>query len=171
MALQDINNNHMPAVEVAQVQSLMDQLEAIIHPYMRNLSEAENEKYGTINETMKLFVNKDRDYHLTQPQLQSSDVNWPEFDADFQSRFNYETFAMRMTALAGALTETRRTHDYDNYHNALIDYHYSQYKARTEPGIGYDAKVAELSQFFTGGGSSTVPDNDSAPAPTPTPTP
>ena len=53
-----------------------------------------------------------------------------------------------MEAIAQASTETRRLHDYDNYQNSLLDYKYSKYKMETQPGLGYDAKVEELKQFF-----------------------
>ena len=102
-----------------------------------------------------------------QTSLQILTVNWLEFEADFSSRRFYETVALRLTALAKALTETRRLHDYDNYQNALIDYDYAKYKDRISPGLGYDSKVEELGQFFTGGGNSTTPD-DSEPTPSPT---
>lgn len=148
MPNQDVISNHFTPAETTLIYSLVGQLEAVVQPKLRNLSEEENVKYGSISEQNKLFVNKDNDLHQTQSALQSPDVDWAEFDADFQSRYTYETVVMRLLALTSAMTETRRLHDYDNYQSALLDYDYSKYKARTEPGLGYDSKVAELGQFF-----------------------
>ena len=155
MPFQDLNNNHVSVTDRDQFNNDLAHLEALLQPYLRNLSEEENNRVGAINETNKLFVNKVKDYNDSQPSLSSSDVDWNEFNADYESRRFYELGAMRLTALAKAMTETRRLHDYDNFQNGLIDYHYAQYKDRTEPGHGYDTKVEELGQFFTGGGSGT----------------
>jgi hypothetical protein len=160
MPNQDMINNHIPQVDRDAAGTLVDQIEALIQPFLRNLSDAENAQIGSINESNKLFVNKVVTYHSTQPALDSPDVDWTEFQADFDSRLFYETAALRLTVLAKAMTETRRLHDYDNYQNALIDYNYAKYKDRTSPGVGYDTKVEELGQFFTGGGASEpTPDN------------
>jgi hypothetical protein len=166
---QNIINNHMPPAEVTQAFTLIGQLEALIQPYLRNLSPEENLRLGSISEKNKLFINKVNDLHRTQPALQSPDVDWAEFDDDFESRFNYEAFAMRLAALTKAITETRRLHDYDNYQVALLDYDYAKYKDRTAPGLGYDSKVEQLGQFFEGGGPRTVGDNSQAPTLPPSP--
>lgn len=167
MAFQDMNNNHVPEPDRTQAGTLMDQLEALLQPFLRNLSPEENTKIGSISENNKLFVNKVRDYHTSQPALDSPDVDWTEWEADYESRKFYELAAQRLESLAKAMTETRRLHDYDNYQNALIDYNYAKYKDGTSPGLGYDSKVEDLGQFFTGGGGSTVPDDGTPTPPAP----
>ena len=160
MPFQDMNNNHVSDPDKTQAGALVDQLEALLQPHLRNLSAEENTKLGTISENNKLFVNKTRDYNLSQPALSSPDVDWTEFEADFVSRQFLELLALRITALSKTLTETRRLHDYDNYQNALIDYSYAKYKDGTSPGLGFDTKVEELGQFFKGGGpSEPTPEN------------
>ncbi|MFM1876424.1 MAG: hypothetical protein RL266_2161 [Bacteroidota bacterium] len=149
-------NNHVPDPDKTQAGTLMDQLEALLQPYLRNLSPEENTQVGFISENNKLFVNKVKDYHSAQPALDSPDVDWTEWEADYDSRQFLELGALRLEALAKAMTETRRLHDYDNYQNALIDYSYAKYKDGTSPGLGYDTKVEQLGQFFSGGGGSTA---------------
>lgn len=156
MPFQDMYNNHVPDVDKTQAGGLIDQLEALLQPYLRNLSAEENAQVGFISENNKLFVNKVRDFQLSQPALGSPDVDWNEWKNDYESRAFYEQTAQRLEALVKAMTETRRLHDYDNYQNSLIDYNYAKYKDGTSPGLGYDSKVEELGQFFTGGGSSTA---------------
>lgn len=153
-------NNHVPEADVDQAIVLIGQLEGLIQPFLRNLTPEENLTIGSIGEKNKLFVNKVAEYHSSQPALDSPDVDWTEFTLDFASRQNYELLALRLEALTKAMLETKRLHDYDNYQNGLIDYRYAQYKDTTSPGLGYDTKVAELGQFFTGGGSNTDPTPD-----------
>lgn len=161
MPFQDMINLHFTPVEHAQSQTLIQQLEMLFQPKLRNLSEEENNTVGSINETNKLLVNKVKDYYVSQPALSSPDVDWLEYDADFNDRTFLELAALRLQALAKAMLETKRLHDYDNYQNALIDYGYTQYKNKTSPGLGYDTKEAELKQFFpatgTGGGTTPTP--------------
>ena len=153
-----MNNNHVPVLDQTQFDTLIGQAEALIQPYLRNLSEEENGKVGSIDETGKLVVNKVKDYYETQPALSSTDVDWSEFKQDFESRRFYELRALRLMAFANAMLETKRLHDYDNLQNALIDYDYAKYKDRTSPGLGYDTKVQEIGQFFKKSGGTSVPD-------------
>lgn len=157
MPSQDVIQMHFTPAEKTQFDTLVGQLEALLQPKLRNLSEAENQTYGTIKENNKLLVNKVKDYRDTQPALSSPDVDWTEFTADFDDRSFLSTSSLRLDALSNGLTETRRLHDYDNYQNSLIDYHYTTYKDNTSPGTGYGPKADELKQFFpatgTGGGN------------------
>jgi hypothetical protein len=161
MPAQNLAKMHMTPAELAQADSLINQLQALYAPYLRNLSPEENKKYGRINEKNKLFVNKVMDYHQTQPALQSNDVDWPEFERDFAQRKHYETSVLRLGGLAKAMTETCRLHDHDNFVNAQIDYEYAQYKNRLDIGLGYDSKVETLQQFFKKRGKSSLDDGTS----------
>jgi len=158
MPFQDLASQHPTDAERAQVDNLLAQLEAILQPYMRNLSPEENKRLGRINKTNRLAVDKVHEFHLNMPALQSPDVDWQEFDRDYATRQFYDTRASRLASLAKAMTETRRLHDHDNFANALIDYGYAQYKEKTEVGVGYDTKVAQIGQFFAKRGASTLDD-------------
>ena len=148
MAQQDVIQDHFTTGNQTTFNTGVAALEALLQPKLHNLSEEENNKYGSINEKNKLLVNKVADYQASQPALSSPDVDWTEFAADAFDRNFLETAAARLMALATAMMETKRLHDYDNYQNALVDYAYSQYKEGTSPGLGYDAKVADIKQFF-----------------------
>lgn len=125
---------------------------------MRNLSSKENVSARKISGKNKLFIDKDRDYHSSQPALDNPDVDWPEFEADYSSRMFYAGLSLRLAALTKSMTETQRLHDHDNFQNALLDYQFAKYKDRTSKGLSFDSKVEELGQFFKGGGS-TMPDS------------
>ena len=159
MPYQNVIELHFTEAEKTQFASLMEQLEALVQPKLRNLSPEENNTVGFINETNKLLVNKVWDYRENQPALSSPDVDWDEFDLDRGDRTFLENGSLRLQGLGKTMTETRRLHDYDNYQNSLLDYKFSQYKDETQPGTGFDTKVEELSQFFprTGSGGDTDP--------------
>lgn len=148
MPFQNIITQHLTPAERDQVFDLIDQLQTLLQPYLHNLSPEQNKRLGRISERNKLFVKKVQDYHKSQPNLSSPDVDWAEYNADMQSRETYELAAARLTSLAKTLTETRRLHDYDVYKNASIDYQYAKYKDHTQQGTGYDIKAEDLKQFF-----------------------
>ena len=140
----------------AKIDLAITQLETQIAGKMSALTEEERVKYGSINEQNKLLVNKVRDYQQTSPALSSPDVNWAEFESDFEARAFLDTRAARLSSIAYQMQSTKILHDNDNYQDALNDYAYAQYKkGANEPG--YTEKVAEIKQFFPRSGTVTPP--------------
>ena len=97
------------------------------------------------------------DYRNNQPNLSSADVDWIEFQADFDSRAFIQATIARLQSLIDGLNNNKILHDYDNYQAALTDYSYSQYKASTKVA-GFETKVNEMAQFFSRTGTTTTPD-------------
>lgn len=123
------------------------------------LSKEERTRYGSVNEQNKLIVNKAWDYRQNQPALSAPDVDWTEFEADFQARAFLETTINRLQAILHSLESTKIMHDYDNYQDALKDYGYTRYKHGTGED-GYAAKVEEFQQFFAKTPKTPPPDDN-----------
>ncbi|MGS2762415.1 hypothetical protein [Sinomicrobium sp. M5D2P9] len=130
-----------------EVDSLIAQLESLIEGKLAALTEAQRSQYGSINEQNKLLVNKVRDYYHNSPNLSAPEVDWVDFEKDYQARHFLETRAERLNRVIYQMESTKKMHDYDNYRDALIDYGYAQYK-RGAGENGHTEKVAELKQFF-----------------------
>ncbi|WP_449389333.1 hypothetical protein [Chryseobacterium lineare] len=130
-----------------QIDTKIAELEVLFQGKLAALNADQRKFYGLINEQNKLFVNKVRDYRANQPQLSADDVNWEEFENDYQARIFLETRKEKLASLVYQMESTKILHDYDNYNDALDDYAYSQYKKGREV-IGFAEKVAELKQFF-----------------------
>jgi hypothetical protein len=160
MPFENLNNVHYTAAEKTAVGKALDDLEAALTAKLRNLSPDERKKYGSINEQNKLIVNKALDYHNNQPALSSPDVDWDEFQNDYDSRVFIQSTITRLQSLLDGLDNNKILHDFDNYQAALTDYGFSQYKAGTKTA-GFETKVNEMAQFFNRTGTTT-PD-----APTP----
>jgi hypothetical protein len=132
-------------------------MEALLDGKTAPLTEEEHVHYGSVNEQNKLFVNKVRDLRQNSPDLSSSDVNWEEFEKDYQARQFLETRSDRVLRMAHRMQSTKIRHDYDNYQDALDDYAFAQYK-RSRGDEGFTEKTAELKQFFPKCGKSGKPD-------------
>jgi hypothetical protein len=156
MPFENLNNNHYTAAEKTAVQAALSSLETTLAPKYKNLSAEERKKYGSVNEQNKLIVNKVLDYRNNTPNLSSPDVDWVEFQADYDSRDFIQKTMLRLQNMLDSLDNNKILHDFDNYQASLTDYGYSQYKAGTK-SAGYESKIAEIAQFFSRTGTSATP--------------
>ncbi|PWA06426.1 hypothetical protein [Flavobacterium psychrotolerans] len=154
MPFENLNNVHYTVAEKTAVATSLTALETALTAKLRNLSADERKKYGSINEQNKLIVNKSRDFRNNQPTLSSPDVDWVEFQNDFDSRDFIQATIARLQSMIDGLENNKILHDFDNYQAALTDYGYSQYKAGTKIA-GFENKVNELSQFFSRTGTAS----------------
>lgn len=148
MALTNLNNNHLSATNVTAAKNALTQLETALASINATLTADDRQKYGSINEQNKLFVNKVYDYNQNQPALSTTQVTWAEFNNDYTSRLNMENFIVRLESLITKLKNAKILHDYDNFQAALVDYAYTNFMAGTG-APGYETKQNELKQFFT----------------------
>lgn len=158
MPFENLNNIHYAAAEKTAVGASLTALETALNAKIKNLSAEERQKYGSVNEQNKLIVNKVKDYRASQPGLSSPDVDWVEFQSDFDSRDFLQSTIGRLQTLIDGLTNNKILHDYDNYQAALTDYDFSKYKASTK-AAGYEGKVTAIAQFFTGGSTAAKTTN------------
>ena len=156
MPFENLSTVHYTTVQKTAALEAITALEAALAANFKNLTAEERKKYGSINEQNKLIVNKALAYRTNQPNLSSADVDWEEFQNDFDSRTFIEATITRLQAVLEGLNNNKILHDYDNYQAALTDYGYSQYKAGTK-AAGFETKVAEMAQFFNRTGTTTTP--------------
>src|SRR6218665_1751819 len=136
MPIDNLGRLHLTAAQKTTISTSLAAIEAVLLTVTQNLSNDERQRYGSVNETNKLLVNKSRDFYQTQPGLSSPDVDWIEYELDFQDRSFSDTTEQRMLSALRMLTDFKIVHDFDNYQAALTDYDYSKYKASTKtPGF------------------------------------
>ena len=147
MPLKDLIQNQLTVADTDAITKALTDIENAIKAKTVNLTPDERQKYGSINEQNKLFVNKVNDLHSSQPQFNSSKVNWPEFESDFAIRSSLENIMLRMKSIEEQLNDTKILHDNDNYQQSLSQYSYISYLANeNEPGV--TTLKEELAQFF-----------------------
>ena len=160
MPIDDLGNKHFSLQNMSEIDAYISGIEAVVMTIAPNLTDEERQKYGSINEQNKLLVNKVHDYASVSPHLCSPDVNWAEFERDYQTRQFADTRLLRLENVMKMLKDTKIVHDYDNYRDTLVDYDHAKYKSGTNTP-GYTEKTKELSQFFprTGTASSKKEDD------------
>ena len=161
MSFTNFDSRHFSAAEKTAVNTALVSIELAFSEKLANLSPSERQQYGSVNEQNKLIINKVKTFNDTQPALSSPDVDWAEFNSDFDTREFLQTAVIRLQSLIDGLGNAKILHDYDNYQASLTDYDFAKYKASTS-AVGFQTKVSELAQFFTGG---------ARPPADPTPTP
>lgn len=159
MPISNLNNEHLSAEQLTTAKSNLATLEETLALEVRNLNVDDRKRYGSINEQNKLFVNKIHDYASGQPSLKSPDVDWAEFENDFNSRQELEQLIARLERLTTGLKNAKILHDFDNFQAALDDYAYTSYKAGTM-ATGFENKYLELKQFFTRSKKNTTTQPD-----------
>ena len=130
-----------------KIDGFIAQIEGILAGKLAALTEEERSRFGAINEQNKLLVNKVREHNQNTPAMSSPDVDWTEFESDYQARVFLESRSDRLIGIAHQMQSTKILHDNDNYQDSLNDYAYSQYK-RGANEAGFAEKAAELKQFF-----------------------
>jgi hypothetical protein len=156
--MKNIIQSQLSEADRTTITKLISDLENALAGKTGTLDAEERKRYGSVNEQNKLVVNKTREYRQNQPAMSAPDIDWDEFESDYQARIALENWINRIYAIAHELESTKIMHDYDNYQDALKDYGYSQYKdGAGEPGFA--AKVAEFKQFFTKSKAKPPEDN------------
>ena len=156
MPFTNFDSRHFSDVERTAIDQAIMELETKLATKLANLSPEERTQYGSVNELNKLIINKVKEYRDSQEALSSPDIDWPEFQDDHATRAYIESTMHRLESLLDGLKSAKILHDWDNYQAALTDYEYSKYK-NNRGAIGYETKVNELGQFFSGG-----PNNNNA---------
>ena len=146
--MKNIIESQFTVAEHTAIKAKITDLETAFAGKTGQLDADERTRYGSVNEQNKLVVNKAREYRENKPELSAPNVDWTEFESDYQARVFLENCINRLNALVHDLESTKIMHDYDNFQDALKDYGYSQYQDGAGEA-GYSNKVEEYKQFFT----------------------
>jgi len=155
MPFTNFDSRHFAATEKTAVNNAVTAIETALANKLANLTADERQQYGSVNEQNKLIINKVKDFRDSQPALSSPDVDWVEFMNDYDTRAFIQATIQRLQSMIDGLNNAKILHDWDNYQAALTDYDFAKYKASTQ-AVGYQTKVSELAQFFTGGNTSSA---------------
>lgn len=153
MPLKDLIQNQFTQADLELIQESVAKILAVLTGKTVNLTPEERQKYGSINEQNKLFVNKVNDVHSSHPQFDTAKVNWAEFASDFAIRKTLENIISQLQSITEQLDDTKILHDNDNYQQALSQYGYISYLAgENEPGT--TTIKEEMAQFFNRTGTT-----------------
>ena len=147
MSISNLNNVHLNDTQIHAIKQAVVALDNAMQLLQVNLTPEDRNRYGRVNEQNKLFINKIYDYIMNNPDLCSSDVNWEEFKQDYKSRAFLEQLINDLESLITRAKNAKILHDFDNYQDALEDYAYTSFRARSKT-VGYEDKHRELKQFF-----------------------
>jgi hypothetical protein len=148
MPLKDLILNKFTPADIIALNTALQNIETTIANKTVNLTGEERQRYGSINEQNKLFVNKVNDYRISHPQMNSPQVDWTEFQNDFNTRNSLSIILSKLETITEQLTDTKILHDRDSYQQSLTQYKYISYLS-DETGAGTTSIKDELAQFFT----------------------
>ena len=153
MPFTNFDSRHFATTEKTAVNNAVTAIETALATKLANLTTEERQQYGKKKKKNKLIINKVKDYRDSQPALISPDIDWTEFMSDYDTRAFIQATMQRLQSMIEGLGNAKILHDWDNYQAALTDYDFAKYKASTQ-AVGYQTKMSELAQFFTGGNTT-----------------
>lgn len=154
MPIDNLAKNHFTDAEKQSIHNDLDHIMEKLQTLSQNLTAAERRRYGKVGEKNKLLINKVRDFQQSQPDRGSPEVDWEEFERDYQDRVQAEGMLMKVKSIEDALMSLKILRDYDNYTDSLRDYQYAQYKNRFADEYGYATKIDEIKAFFPNTGKT-----------------
>lgn len=134
--------------EKATISKALKDIKAIVDAKLPDLNADKRRFYGSINEQNKLFVNKAREVKTLNPQLVPLEVDWVEYEKDYNARMFYESTLLLANGVISRLESAKMMHDYDNYNDSLVLYRYIDFKRRSDTP-GAEASYNVLKEFFT----------------------
>ena len=145
--MKNLNAPHISDTEQQAILAVFDQLSTLLTPKFCQLSAEERQRYGSVNEQNKLFINKIFEFKQSQPNLSAPEIDWTKFEADHSDRVFLGQIVMVLQSMLYDVQSTKMAHDNDNYNAARMDYAYSEYRAKNDI-LGSLQKYNELKQFF-----------------------
>jgi len=148
MPIDNLGNSHFTSEKKADIKAALAQIFELTESLAVNLTPKERSKYGKVGEKGKLLIDKVKSYHETQPNLQSPEVDWVEFEKDYQDRVFASGILSQLASLEERLLSIKILRDYDNKTDSLRDYQYAKYKNRFGSQPGFENKINQLKVFF-----------------------
>ncbi|ESU29107.1 hypothetical protein FLJC2902T_11460 [Flavobacterium limnosediminis JC2902] len=156
MPIDNLGKTHFTAAEITVINKNLEQIRITLNRIALNLTADERRQYAKVHEKNKLLINKVKDYHDTQPQLQSPEIDWAEFEMDYADRREVAGMLAKVRELENQLLGIKILRDFDNYTDALRDYNYAKYKNAFSSQNGYAGKVDALKAFFPNTGKTKM---------------
>ena len=154
MPFNNLNNRHLDALQQTAISDAITSLRTLTQDLAVSLTADERRRYGSINEANKGIVNKAKSFFDSEPSLSAPDVDWVEFNNDYEMREFIESSMQAIMGIYNNLANSKILFDYDNYTAANKDYAYTQYKMKGGE-IGYQSKYDEMRQFYDKAGDNT----------------
>jgi len=148
MPIDNLGKNHFSATQKQGIKDALAQIFELTESLAVNLTPKERSKYGKVGEKGKLLIDKVKSFQETQPDLKSPEVDWEEFENDYQDRVFASGVLSQLKSLEEIVLSIKVLRDYDNKTDALLDYQYAKYKNRFSSGTGFSNKIEEIKDFF-----------------------
>ncbi|PKB16878.1 hypothetical protein [Flavobacterium sp. 5] len=148
MPLDNLCKVHFSEQQIQDIDQALAVLTTALAGMSVNLSPSEHRKFGRVKEKNKLLIDKVKTYHENMPQLRSPEVDWNEFDLDYQNRWQATQMLSKIKAIESQLINIKILGDYDNYTDALRDYQYAKYKSNFSNGSSFSRKADDMIGFF-----------------------
>ncbi|MES2544974.1 MAG: hypothetical protein V4548_08820 [Bacteroidota bacterium] len=152
MALYNLGLNHITDADLNILNNALETANNVLNNYVFNLTKSDKKKLCKVKEQNKMLINRVQEFRIASPALQSPEVNWVEFEKDYENRLQTEQLLSKIKAMEDVLLDIKALNDHDNYTDALRDYHYTKYKKQYSNEGGFEPKYDALKIYFPNSG-------------------
>lgn len=142
--------------EQKKITDAINEIRTVVNAKLPDLNGEYRRFYGSINEQNKLIVNKAREIKQLNPSLSPVEVDWVEFEKDYNARMFYEGVLLQFEGITSRIESAKMMHDYDNYNDSLTLYRYLDYQRKSDTP-GAEASYNSLREFFARSKKTVVP--------------
>ena len=143
-----LNAGALTAQDLSDIKSHLDAIELIVKNKIIDLSVDDRRKYGSVNETNKLFINKIENVIENYPDMLPPRFDIRQFRADKEQRELLEQQIDAMNIVSYQLQSTKIANDFNNYKAALSVYAYLQFISEQYNDSTAAQLVLDLKEFF-----------------------
>jgi hypothetical protein len=148
MPIHNLGKKHFTEEQKTAINTALTHLFELTNELAINLTPKERSRYGKVGEKGKLLIDKIRSLKESQPELTSPEIDWDEFEKDYQDRQFSSSVLSKIESLQMRMLSIKILHDYDNNKDALLDYQHAKHKNRFSNQTGYANKIESLKNFF-----------------------
>ena len=158
MALENLISITFSDKELLQLSHGINTIKEVLDGKTINLTADQRVQYGRIANQNKLIVDKAKSYMEQHPEWIPRFLDKEEFDRDYATRKQIETYVQMMENLSQQLIDTKTLLDHDNYSNALSFYRMMRFLAgENEPGA--KSVYQDMKKLFSKSSASPGEDN------------
>ena len=163
MSIPRLEGSLLPLQDIQGITQRVIDIRNIADGKIISLTPDDRRKYGSVNETNKLFINKIVDLMNLYPQFVPPTFDRLKFDSDYNFRTELERITDQMQVLSTLLESGKIAYDYNNYKASLAIYGYIQYLGNMCNDALARSAAEELATFFSRTRTEETPPTDTTP--------
>jgi hypothetical protein len=151
MPSENVVSIQIPPVEMQEIMTKLQEVSAILNPYLIALSPEERKTIPKMNDKTRPFVEKTLDYAKSNPEFAPSYMSVPELQIDMKAVYDLSNILQLLEPMLDNVNDTEMLSGSEAYVAALTYYNSVKHAAKMNV-LSAKAIYEDLSKRFEGQG-------------------